>query len=607
VAALAAYAAVSVVSEGSPAPPSETLFGDHCASCHESGSAGMPNRAVLRQLPPAYIYEALTTGKMRGQGSALSDDERQRLAEHLSGKRLIRATAKPALRCESELSLTDLQRDRADAPDLRNTRRLSADAARMSTSDVRGLKLSWVFAFPGVQEARAQPVVVGNTLFVGSSNGILYTLDVRSGCLHWSFEAEDEIRGPPSVGAAAKGQVPVVFFGDGRANVYALDAVTGQLRWKAKPLWHPAAAIRGGVTLYHQRLYIPITMQLDEVSAGPTYSCCTGRGAVVALDARTGKVIWRRYTVASLPKERSRNSLGVPQYGPSGAGVWSTLALDERRGSLYFGTGNNNSDPGDENSDAIFALDLGTGSVRWRTQTVGTPDSWNGLAESCRSAPPDHLPKDCPETVGPDIDFTAPVVLVQEPKMKGIIVAGRKDGVTFGLDPDTGRIIWRSHTNEHAISFRRALYFGMMADGHRVIVPSSGLSGPFAAALAPNSADGLYALDAFTGNLLWDSAVLSDCPAGKTCLGIESAPTGFPGVAFAGSMDGYIRAYDTFSGTVIWSFDATQDLLSVNGEHVQGGGIAGGGITIKKGMVFLSSGFFNLPGNVLLAFSATSR
>ena len=86
---------------------------------------------------------------------------------------------------------------------------------------------------------------------------------------------------------------------------------------------------------------------------------------------------------------------------------------------------------------------------------------------------------------------------------------------------------------------------------------------------------------------------------------ILAAITVIPGVVFAGSQDGGIRAYSAKDGSMIWEFDTNKEFKTVNGVPAQGASINGPGPVVAGGMVFVNSGYGALerrPGNVLLAF-----
>ena len=80
-----------------------------------------------------------------------------------------------------------------------------------------------------------------------------------------------------------------MYFGDSHAQVYALDAGTGALKWKVKVEEHLDAMITGGVVFHDGRLYVPVSSLEEGTAAMAAYECCTFRGSVVALDAGSGK------------------------------------------------------------------------------------------------------------------------------------------------------------------------------------------------------------------------------------------------------------------------------------------------------------------------------
>ena len=188
-----------------------------------------------------------------------------------------------------------------------------------------------------------------------------------------------------------------VFFGDQRANAYAVNALTGALLWKTRVEDHPAALITGAPTLYSGILYVPVS-SFEEVTGGrATYECFTFRGSVVALDSATGKPIWKGYTIPEAPRPTKQNATGTQLHGPSGAAVWSAPTIDVQRQVLYVATGDNYSDPPSETSDAILAFELATGKMLWHRQATAN----DSFIVSCFSA--DRI--NCPESNGPDHDF----------------------------------------------------------------------------------------------------------------------------------------------------------------------------------------------------------
>src|SRR5207244_11721071 len=111
-----------------------------------------------------------------------------------------------------------------------NTRYVPADKGGITAPLVPRLKLKWAFGLPGVTAARAQPVVVGGRLFISSESGDVFALNAKTGCIYWAFHAQSGIRTAVSVGqyktsTGANGWG--VYFADGAANAYGVDATTG--------------------------------------------------------------------------------------------------------------------------------------------------------------------------------------------------------------------------------------------------------------------------------------------------------------------------------------------------------------------------------------------
>jgi hypothetical protein len=130
-----------------------------------------------------------------------------------------------------------------------------ADMARLAPPDVARLKLKWAFGFPGAARSVAQPTIFGGRVFVGSQNGKVYSLDAKSGCTYWQFDAGKPVRSAVVIGPRGDGWA--AYFGDFGANVRAIDALTGKALWTAKVDDHPAAIITGAPTLVGTTLFVP--------------------------------------------------------------------------------------------------------------------------------------------------------------------------------------------------------------------------------------------------------------------------------------------------------------------------------------------------------------
>ena len=192
----------------------------------------------------------------------------------------------------------------------------SSIMAQLAPDDVPRLKLKWAFGYPGAARAFAQPTIVAGRLFVGSQNGKVYSLDSGSGCTYWEFDAGRPVRSAIVIGQQAGGWS--AYFGDFGANVHAVDALTGRELWKTRIDDHPAARVTGSPALVGATLFVPVSSIEEATGANPNYSCCSFRGSVVALEASTGKLQWKGYTIVQEAKPTATNSAGVEMMGPSG-------------------------------------------------------------------------------------------------------------------------------------------------------------------------------------------------------------------------------------------------------------------------------------------------
>ncbi|HVZ98026.1 MAG TPA: hypothetical protein VG847_14185 [Chitinophagaceae bacterium] len=118
-------------------------------------------------------------------------------------------------------------------------------------------------------------------------------------------------------------------------------------------------------------------------------------------------------------------------------------------------------------------------------------------------------------------------------------------------------------------------------------------------------APGIYALDVITGKVVW-KAPAPPVEGKESYLAANSAaPIVVPGVVFAGSLDGYIRAYATTDGHLLRGFNTIQKYQTVNGIAGNGGSLDGAAPVIADGMLYVNSGYSQFgekAGNVLLAF-----
>jgi len=593
---------------GAASPPnaaeSAALFRTYCATCHEGPGANpqAPGLEVMRRMTAEQVLESLERGAMRARAAERSRAQRRALAVYISGKPLVAASVSSIPRSASCGPAPGAGADVLDGPawngwghGITNARFQSTTAAGLQATDVRRLTLKWAFGFPGATSAGTQPVVVGGRVYAATAEGDVYAIDAKTGCIHWMLEVEAGIRSAITLDRRAGGEL-IAYFGDQAGNVYAADASAGKILWKVEVDDHPHAAITAAPQLHDGRLYVPVSSREESQVGDPRYPCCSFRGSVVALDAKSGRRLWKTYTITERPRPTAKNSIGTQLSGPAGGAIWNTPTIDTRRNVLYVGTGNNFAPPATRLSDSLLALDLETGKVRWSHQ-VTENDIWNG---SCRL--PNREAAACPDKDAPDFDFTGSALLVDVGNGRQLLVVGNKSGVMFGFDPDvSGKIVWQQRLAQGSSS--GGIFWGSATDGMNVYAANADFL-----ADDPAASGGMSALDLRTGRVIW-SVPGAGCANRTPCKPSQAAAvTLIPGAAFSGTMDGRLRAYSTDDGAVLWEYDTSRDFATVNGVKANGGSMSNGGPAIAGGMLFVNSGYSHhggiLPGNVLLAFSA---
>jgi polyvinyl alcohol dehydrogenase (cytochrome) len=295
------------------------------------------------------------------------------------------------------------------------------------------------------------------------------------------------------------------------------------------------------------------------------------------------------------PRQQGRTAKGVKKYRPSGVAIWSVPAVDLKRGQLVVTTGDNYSEPATGMSDAIVGLDLDTGRTRWVYQALAD-DIWN---TACWFNPKGAA---CPEKDGPDYDFGAGPVITATRDGTGVVLAGQKSGWVYAVDADHGKLRWKTRIGRGGML--GGIHFGLAAIDDTLFVPVSDIEDGRQHDMAAQP--GLFALDIGTGAVKWRTLNTDDvCNGRPFCdAGLAATITTTPGLVFAGGLDGWVRAYDSATGKVLWRMDTTTQFETVGGGKAAGGSMQG--ITaplLYHGTVIMVSGYDftgRMPGNLLL-------
>ena len=592
-----------------------SLYKQLCSSCHDGGLDRAPDREALRGMSSERVLAALESGVMLSMASGRTGVERRAIAEFVTGKpfaQALSAAPSPQSMCratEGRLADNPLAGPRWNGWGVNTTNARYQDGAMagFTAAEVPRLQLKWAFGFPGELSSDSQPTVVGGRVFVGTQSGTVYSLSAATGCVHWFFQAASAVRAAISIGRIETNSGPryAAFIGDRAGNVYAVDTATGERLWQTKVDDFPYARVTGAPVFHNGRLYVGVASGEETAGAAADYECCRFRGSLVALNGATGKQVWKTYTIPDAARRTKKNKSGTQLWGPSGAPIWTSPAIDVARNAVYVTTGNNYSDPSTGNSDAFVAFDLDSGKILWSRQ-VTVADAWN---TSCRL--PEKI--NCANSDAPDFDFASPPILVTLANGKRALVAGQKSGVVHAIDPDRkGEVLWQTRVGKGGIN--GGVQWGSAADQSNVYVALSDLGRtavPNSQATLPDPAagGGMFAIRLDNGQQVWHTPP-PGCGQRARCSPAQSAAvSAIPGAAFSGSVDGHLRAYSAADGAILWDFDTVRTYETVNGVPARGGSLNVGGPAISGGMVFVNSGYVQngIPGNVLLGFSVDGK
>ncbi len=482
------------------------IYKERCTTCHDATEGRAPPLSAIKKMSGQAIYIALTSGPMKDQAQGLTTPQIFSLIGFIGPTEGAQPEAPVLTRtCAGPTSSFELSPDTPQwngwSSSASNSRFQSTASAGIAASDVPTLKLKWAFNLGAVTMARSQPSVAGGRVFFGTLTGAVYSLDAGTGCTQWGIRVAAPVRSGVTIGEASG--TSAVFFADASSAIYALKAATGEMIWKSRPVDQFAALITAAPQVYKGVLYQAFSSFEEGLGPDPSFQCCTFRGSVVALDASTGKTIWQTFTIPEAAKPTRKTAVGTQQFGPSGAGVWSTPTIDEERGVLYVATGDNYSDPPTETSDAVLAMDLKTGELLW-SQQLTKNDAFNvGCSIPAKT--------NCPEATGPDFDFGQPPILVRLAAGKRALVIAQKSGMVHALDPDQkGKVLWQTRAGKG--SPLGGSQWGSTSDGDNVYVAISDIgisnvadpSAPqgFRNVLDPNVGGGLHALNLTTGKIV---------------------------------------------------------------------------------------------------------
>ncbi|WP_339857783.1 PQQ-binding-like beta-propeller repeat protein [Pseudohongiella acticola] len=609
VATLSLLAAFPAPAQEEDSHPGAAVFAAHCATCHEGGDPRAVSVDGLNAMTADTLRFALTAGLMQAQGQRLTEAEREDVIDYLAVPPVSGQWLTDNRCSESQRSIDLAPVSLANAGgDLQFSRNLSAEQSGLNKSDMADLELAWALGLPGIGGLRSTPVIAGGTLFYpAAATEQVLAIDTVSGCLKWAYDAGASLRSSMTLSDVLANGERLLYVTDERARLHAIDPLTGDAAWVIDGAVDEGVHTRltGAPLFFEQRLYLPVSASGVQRGAEATHECCDGRGAVVAMDGLTGETVWTYYTMPLADYTGQRNAVGTRLRGPSGAPIWSSPSLDEKRRLLYVTTGENTSLPATDTSNAIIALDLDSGDVRWQFQAVAN-DVWNMACTGREYGP------NCPsadDSIIKDWDFGSAATLVTLADGSERLVAGQKSGHLWALRPDDGSVVWQQRVGDGGALGGN--HWGIAVDGERVFLP---INDPHYASMTDDMVDaGVYAFDLDTGGPVWAFRARPDCANGRnlrveTCqerYGFSALPLVVDGALVAGNIDGRLFVFDGENGDILFEFDSSQSFATVNNVEAHGGAFDSHTIAAGAGMVFVGSGydrFRQQAGNVLLAF-----
>lgn len=304
---------------------------------------------------------------------------------------------------------------------------------QITPANVSRLGLAWQLELPGQQTLEATPLAVGGMLYFTGSHAEVYAVDARTGTIRWTYDPETWKVDPNRLAFTVFPVNRGVAYDNGRVFVaaldgrlIALDAASGKVEWSVMTLPE-----RG----YHTSTGAPRTFN-GKVIIGQGGADIGMRGFVTAYDQATGRQLWRFYTTPGSPDENKGNPAmeraaatwdGDWWKRGTGGTVWNGITFDPELNRIYIGTGNGGPyDPAIRSPGrgdnlylcSIVALDADTGQYIWHYQ-INPREGWDYKA-----------------TAG----IIATTLTIQGRPRK-VLMQAPTNGFFYVLDRETGKLI----------------------------------------------------------------------------------------------------------------------------------------------------------------------
>jgi alcohol dehydrogenase (cytochrome c) len=413
-------------------------------------------------------------------------------------------------------------------------RRFSA-LDQVNTTNVRALTAKWVYQTAATGKLETSPLVVDGILYATAQDDRAFALDARTGRPIWMYQhpLPGDIR--PCCGRVNRGLAILgdkVFLGTLDAHVIALDAKTGNVVWDVV-----AADYRTG----HSFTVAPLAVK-DLVVIGVSGGEYGVRGFIDAYDAATGKRRWRFYTVPG-PGEPGNETWEGDSWKVGGAPAWNTGTYDVVTNQIFWPTGN----PAPSNrgegragdnlySNTLLALNTDTGKLNWYFQFTKHDEH--------------------------DWDATQVPVIIDTAGGKHLIAQANRNGFFYVIDRTTGKLLSANAYGQTTWSDAKDTEGRPVAnqnasptlEGHTVCPGALGTTNFMAPTYDPQT--GLFYVTA-----------RDQCDIFSTAPQPYEAGHAYYGSAYFPSEEakpyrGFLKAIDAATGQVKWKFEHTSPTWS---------------------------------------------
>ena len=288
----------------------------------------------------------------------------------------------------------------------------------INTQNVANLELAWVWQARSLEKFEATPLVVDGILYTVQAPNDVVALDAETGRIFWTYHHEPSPAARTCCGRVNRGLAilgDTLYMGTIDAHLLAIDAKSGTLVWDATV---------ADATQNYSITMSPNVLK-DKVIVGTAGGDLGIRGHISAFDAKTGKEVWRFYTIPA-PGEPGNDSWSGDSWKTGGAAVWNAAAYDPETNLAFWGTGNPAPDwdgstrLGDNlYSNSVVALDVDTGELKWHYQFT----------------PHDELDYDSTQVpVLADIEWRG--------TPRKVMLWANRNGIMYVLDRVTGKLLF---------------------------------------------------------------------------------------------------------------------------------------------------------------------